>query len=335
MYSKFLEIVSSLKKVILLTHPTPDPDAFGSVMALKLWLQENLKLDVSVYLFDSPNFNIKNFPNIYDYAIYNHQIILDRLERESDLCVIILDIGTLHRRLEIQKILNQKGSLVKFINIDHHINSGDEESKLSLNIVEKAKSTTTLLFRIFRTFDKFKISSDVAFYLLLGIYGDSEGFRDVAMDVEMFQNIIDLLELGADLDLIINNLERSISLSFMRAVSAGMLTINMEGNFAFVVLNNSQLLDIQRETGYWLDKADILNNIRNIDGIDFAFVIFEIEENKISVSLKSRKEYPKILDIAVHFGGGGHYKSCAFRYIFDTSFEVEKNKILSFIRNYV
>ena len=48
-----------------------------------------------------------------------------------------------------------------------------------------------------------------------------------------------------------------------------------------------------------------------MDGVEVAMFIYQLDENKFKVSLRSKK-YVDVSEIAVSFGGGGHVRAAGF-----------------------
>ncbi len=335
MYKETFDLIESSDFILLITHPTPDPDAFGSCMSLKYFIKDNFNKESLIAFFDLPTFKYNDFLiKKDDFEIFDFSKILLKLHAANSPLLIVLDIGSLTGRIsEIKNLVNEVNKL-KIINIDHHVNSGssiEEKRIITINHVQKSISTTSVLLNLYRRRESSYISSNVALFTILGIYGDSEGFRDLGMNTKMFSDISFCIKLGAEIDKLILALDRSKNINVEKAISAAMQMVKIDRNYAYIVLNNKQLSNLKNIYGYFLDKSDVLTKIKNFDGIKFAFVIFETQPGKISVSLKSRVIYPKILKVAQLFGGGGHEKSCAFRYFFNTSFDEEVNKIVKAI----
>ena len=59
------------------------------------------------------------------------------------------------------------------------------------------------------------------------------------------------------------------------------------------------------------DLDIVISAIRNVDGVEVAMFIYQLDENKFKVSLRSKK-YVDVSEIAVSFGGGGHVRAAGF-----------------------
>ena len=71
------------------------------------------------------------------------------------------------------------------------------------------------------------------------------------------------------------------------------------------------------------DSEPVVARIRTIGGVEIALVFKEREENKISVSMRS-KTYADVQKIAAGFGGGGHVRSagCTIRDSLENAMEM-------------
>ncbi len=330
LYQKLKALIKEYEIVNLITHPSPDPDAIGSLLSMgQLIKQINKNARINYYAFDQPSF-LTYFLKDFSEISYVSQEELSNLIKKEDLS-IILDIGD-PKRIDV---LNSKKDL-KLINIDHHQNSGKGfEDRLLLNICQHSRSTTTILFKIARNL-KLEISPSFATYILLGIYGDSEHFNDLNMDKDMFRNIYELLGCQADINSIVLCLHRSESSSKLKSIAQALQKLIVtDKNYAFVTLSYKEIMQIKKATGYIPSKHDLLDRIRDIIDINFAIVIFEIEPGYLSSSIKTRTNVIDVSQIANEFGGGGHKIAAAFRYKFKGSFEKQIVTILKFIDSFI
>ena len=59
------------------------------------------------------------------------------------------------------------------------------------------------------------------------------------------------------------------------------------------------------------DVSDVVSRLRDIDGVEFAVVLREVEEGKIRANLRSRTKFD-CSEFAARYGGGGHKRAAGF-----------------------
>ena len=86
---------------------------------------------------------------------------------------------------------------------------------------------------------------------------------------------------------------------------------------------------------YGVTKSDldaVIGAIRNVDGVEVALFVYQLDENKFKASLRS-KRYVDVSEIAVSFGGGGHVRAAGFD--IEGSLEDVIEKVLKKINNVI
>ena len=69
---------------------------------------------------------------------------------------------------------------------------------------------------------------------------------------------------------------------------------------------------MMEEYGVTINDLDaVVASIRNVDGVEVAMFIYQLEKNKYKASLRSKK-YIDVSEIASLFGGGGHVRAAGF-----------------------
>lgn len=88
-----------------------------------------------------------------------------------------------------------------------------------------------------------------------------------------------------------------------------------------------------KNTGVTKSDLDaVIGAIRNVDGVEVALFVYQLDENKFKASLRS-KRYVDVSEIAVSFGGGGHVRAAGFD--IEGSLEDVIEKVLKKINNVI
>ncbi|HIW39161.1 MAG TPA: DHH family phosphoesterase, partial [Candidatus Jeotgalicoccus stercoravium] len=149
------EMIESHKEIVILRHQRPDPDAYGSQLGLKTYLQ-NKYPEKTVYAYGEGEASLSFLGS------------MDEEKELEDVLIIAVDTANLER---LDGSLNSKKNLIK---IDHH---PDREQYGDVSIVEIAVSSTSeLLYLLMRTWDEDAIDKDTAALLYMGIVGDTGRF---------------------------------------------------------------------------------------------------------------------------------------------------------------
>jgi phosphoesterase RecJ-like protein len=70
--------------------------------------------------------------------------------------------------------------------------------------------------------------------------------------------------------------------------------------------------DMMKEYGVTVNDLDaVISTIRNVEGVEVAMFIYQLDKESFKVSLRSKREVD-VSKIAVEFGGGGHVRAAGF-----------------------
>ena len=288
------EIIKSAKKILIISHINPDGDALGSTCGLyqAIYNKFKKKADICALTYVSPVYNF--LPNMNKAkSSYDTSLVYD--------LVITVDVAALDRLGEM-KILFDKAKTT--INIDHHKtnnNFGDYNY-----VVAEASSTGEVLFNLFKTSD-WEIDKDTAECLYTAILTDTGGFRFDNTTEDVFQTCAELVRLGANPNKIFTYCYEQKSKNYV------MFQNHCIGKAEFLNNNSIAYTTVYRRDFEKYDAKDdftegLAEQLRAIETTDIAFVVKEIEPNKIcKISMRSKKyDVSKICSI---FGGGGHARA--------------------------
>ena len=279
------------KSIGISAHVRPDGDAVGSSLALYLYLKKECpEAEIKLFLEPAPD-SLRHLPLELIDSTYCYDGIFDvyfALDAPSDR------LGSAETFFASAK---------KKINIDHHISnaagSGD------VNVVNpKAGSTAEVLFTLM---DEDKLDEDIAMALYTAIIHDTGVFQYSNTSPETLQIAAKLIGFGF-------NFPRIIEESFYQKTF-------MQNQIMGKVLTESvRILDNRCVYGYvdrvtmnqfGAKKADldgIVNQLKNTKGIDCAIFMYEMEDGKYKVSMRSN-ENVNVSEVVASFGGGGHVRA--------------------------
>lgn len=311
-----LEEIKKAETIVILTHETPDGDALGSSLGMKLALKQ---------LGKNADVIIPKHSRTFAFLPSANEIKTESETKRYDLAISVdcADLKRLASGAEYFETAKMK------IQIDHHsINTmfGD------YNFVNPvAPACCEILLGMFEYFG-IEITQELGTCIITGIITDTGGFQYDGVTAETFEFAAELLQKGINVSkvyqkVLSTNTRAQFELS--RIVSNRMEFFE-DGKVAFTYMNLEDEKAVGAEEG---DHEGLVNIGRNIEGVEVSIFIREKQgANGYKVSLRSR-EYVNVADVALMLGGGGHIKAAGC-FVQGTVQEV-KEKILSEIRKVI
>lgn len=274
----FLSEIENADTIVLFRHILPDPDAYGSQLGLKTWLQK--KYPDKTVLAAGKGCEEYPMDEISDEQIEN-------------ALAIILDSST-SQRVDDDRWKKAKRS----IRIDHHV-PVEEFGDLAY-VDEDATATCEILALILDELGE-KIPTEAAQLLYEGLIADNIRFSvnktspdSFAAGAYLISQHVDLAKAntrifaGSYHDFIYENKVRQ--------------TAYRAGNALISVMGVQDYLSCGHTFSSAKDKVYVLSNIDDIE----VWALFTQMEDGIHYSASLRSRTIPIRDIAVEFGGGGH-----------------------------
>ena len=276
--------------ILLAAHERPDGDAVGSLTALTSILNDNGFSAKAVLPGPVPDYAIPFLPK---------ELIVSSANGLTASLFIILDTSNRKRAAVADFPLE---SVPDVLNIDHH---PDNERFGTAQILDpKACSASQIVYRLVRKAG-FRITSENASRLLLGIMTDTGCFRFDNTDPEALRSAADLIALGADHHKLILEVYSSKPENMLRfeaeAVQTRLKTA-FNGRFAWISLDSALM------EKYGIDPRNmeqVIDLPRNIAGV-FLAATLRPEKNGFKLSLRSKDPRYSAGRIARLLNGGGH-----------------------------
>lgn len=304
-YPEAIALLSKAKSSVILSHVSPDPDAYGSICSLALFLEENISGHSATLV------NVDSEKVHHPYIPGSERVLAHPPEGLNPDVVIVCDSGELNRiGDELASWVLRLGKPI--VNIDHHQSNPNFGE---INLVEvSASSTCEILFCLFEAFgknSKCSISAQVAEALLAGILGDTGGFRYRSTTAETLRRAAVLMDCGARLDQLTRHLFGSVPLASLKlsGIATQKMHLFADNRIAGACITEE---DYQAAGATAFDGDDIAELLRDIEGVEISYSIRRMEE-KWKASLRTVLEDVDLSEIARSFGGGGHRAAAAFR----------------------
>ena len=307
--------ILSSKNVVIVPHNRIDFDAFASAIGISL-IVENLKKQ-SMILVDDPIYNLdSSVKSVIDDArkkfnIINKEKYIKTMNKED--LVVFTDVNK-HNIVCINEQIKVIDLDNRFI-IDHH-DKGTQSIETNYDYINtNASSATEIIVKLLNAF-KIKYSSEIANYLLAGIYLETNKLtKNTSPDT--FKIVARLMENGASNSVIDNWFAEDFE-SDKRVFELVSKAIIFKYSYAIVMADNS--LEYTRE-----ELAKVSDQLLKY-GVDAAFAIGNVDENIISISARS-KERVNVGEIMKELDGGGNRYSAATKLTDDNIEEVGKRLI--------
>lgn len=190
----------------------------------------------------------------------------------------------------------------KKINIDHHIsNSGCGDCNY---IMPKVGSTCELIYDLI---DKDMLDQDLAMAIYIGIIHDTGVFQYSNTTSDTLNKAAHLISFGFDFPRLIE--ETFYQKTYLQTQIMGRALTEsirfMDGRCIVSVVDRKMM------EFYHADSKDfegIVNQLRNIKGVDLAIFMYETNTLEYKVSLRSNEKVD-VAKVASFFGGGGHMRA--------------------------
>ncbi len=285
-----LQEVSGAKRIGIGGHIRPDGDCVGACLSLWQYLKKNLpEAQVKVFL--------QRPAEIFGRLTGFDEIVDDFPEEESFDIFFVLDCNA-ERLGEADKYFQSAG---KRINIDHHVSNpgcGD------VNLVRpEIGSTCEVLYDLMEE----SLDRNLAETLYTGIIHDTGVFQYTNTTPETMMKGAKLISYGFDFAGLIE--ESFYQRTYIQSQIMGralMESIRFLDGRCIVSVVSRKIMEFYHVQPKDLDG--IVNQLRNIKGVNCAIFMYETDVLEYKVSMRS-DEKVDVARIAVFFGGGGHVRA--------------------------
>lgn len=311
----FASLISRSERITIVTHMRPDGDAMGSSTAMYHFLSMLGKKNHRIIIPDP-------FPSYLDFltsgipsgAIAAHSG--DRTGAEEALAgsdlIICLDFNAFHRTDTLADAL--ASSRADKVLIDHHIGPDRDCFAVSFSETE-VSSASELLYHIIMEFpqisgDASRLPLSCAASLMTGMTTDTNNFANSVYPSTLTMASA-LLAAGVDRDKILSELYNRHTESRLRLMGHMMkdLMVITEDGVAYIVLDSKTMQEYDVREG---DTEGFVNMPLSIEKVRMSLLLKE-EEDRIRVSIRSKKGTSANRCARMFFNGGGHENAAGGR----------------------
>jgi phosphoesterase RecJ-like protein len=309
------DAIRSHDRFLVTTHENPDGDALGSVLAMKLAL-EQLGKDAFLYLS-----GVIPLPSEYDFMNLNglsRELPGDAAER----VLLALDCANV-RRLGPDPGLAENAPLV--LDVDHH-HDNSRFGHVNL-IVADASSTGEILYDLFKELDV-TVTPQIAEALYIALVTDTGRFQYTNTTPKALRIAAELVEAGANVHRVFQDVYENVAFAKLKLLARALESARVyEGGRVIVAdLARDDFAAAGAEEPF---AEGIIDFLRAVEGAEIVALIREPPTQNgptRRVSLRTRGENVDVSAIARKSGGGGHRQAAGF------SSESSTEEIVDFIR---
>ena len=290
---KLRDLLGMGGEILISSHMRPDPDAIGSVLALREMVETFGGRPVCILEDDCPT-RCLSLPGAKEIRTARELGQVSQYSR-----VIVVDSGS-RTRIGIVEQFIATDALVA--NLDHHISNTRFGA---INLVDTdAAASGELLFDLCHEL-QVKVTKSLATNMLAGVLTDTGRFRHSNTSPRSLQIAAELVEGGADISALTEQLYYAIPEEDVRATGRILDTLQMHANGRISTMHVPVRDSVE-------DPDNIIDIGRAINGVEVAVLLSEMRDGRIRASLRSNS-YVNVSEIAAAFGGGGHERAAGFR----------------------
>jgi bifunctional oligoribonuclease and PAP phosphatase NrnA len=288
-------------RFLLVTHENPDGDALGSLLALKLALDQ-LGKDSVMYLYGDA-------PLPAEYGFMPLAELRRRLPEDARERVLLAVDCANETRLGPDPEVLEGAPLV--IDIDHH-HDNTRFGDVNL-IVPSASSTGEVLRDVFRELGV-ELTPEIAEALYIALVTDTGRFQYSNTTPKALRLAAELVEAGADIHRIFRGVYETVQFAKLKLLARALERAQIYDGGRLVVsyLLRSDFTDIGAAEAY---SEGIIDYLRAVEGADMAALIREPPRSDgpaRRISLRASTDEIDVSAIARKSGGGGHRQAAGF-----------------------
>lgn len=293
------QLVDQSQRVLLHCHPSPDPDSYGSALAMSHYLA-SLGKQATVIGGDSPIPDFVEFLPGGDQVLAKNYLEID--PSQYDL-FIILDVSRVDRVTTLGPVVFP--ATMKTVLIDHHV-----PGPVFADVVWSDTSypaTAQMVFELLQAWGV-TLTREMALCLMLGLYTDTGGFKYQTTKPATFRAAAGLAEIAPDYPQLIFNLENNNRPQAIKFQGAALSAVEnfFEERVAISALSYEQIqtLGLSEEDAGPVSIANILKSVR---GWEIGIHLFEWQPGVTKLSARTRNaEKFDLTQFTSRLGGGGH-----------------------------
>ncbi len=308
--TRLKDLLSSPKKIVIVTHRNPDGDALGSSLGFKFFL-EKMGHEAS---FVSPNNfaqTLRWIQGVEDVLIHDSEMgrkFCEAKIKSADL-IFCLDFNALSRLEALGETL--RTAAAPKIMVDHHQQPEDFAALMFSNTTYCA--TAEMVYDIIADMGhQDLIDQRIAENLYTGITSDNGFFQFNNTTANALAVASELVARGARPEYVsekVHNVFRETRLRFFGYCLSEKLKLVKNGRVAYMLVTQAEIKKFNLQSG---DNEGLVNYPFKIEGVQVS-VYFSEEPEIVKISFRSRGAVDVNTFARTYFEGGGHRNAAGGR----------------------
>jgi phosphoesterase RecJ-like protein len=311
--------IQKAKSILLHCHPLPDPDSTGSVLAMKMALEQMGKKVTAIQGDSDVPKGFLHFPGV---STIIKKSFSEVDQSQFDLFISI-DSGSANMISQAQPPVFPLR--MKTIVIDHHATNAQYGE---INLVDtSAPAAAFIVFQLLSLWNV-SITHDMAINLFMGIYTDTGGFRYAPTDYRVIAAASEFVRVAPDFTDVIFTMENSQTKEalYFQALALSSIETFLGENVAVASVSHKDLME-KNIPDECIRGISISNILKSVVGWNVGVSMIERQPNEIKVSFRTRdKDVFDVAKLAAALGGGGHRAAAAT--VLKMSLEEAKKKVV-------
>ncbi len=316
-------LINNARKVVILTHMSPDGDAMGSSLAMRLYLLKKGKEATVIVPNPFPSF-LAWMPTASEDIVFEKEPEQAKQALTNADLIICTDFNEPKRIGAVGELMLQQ--TCQKILIDHHI-APAPFADLTFSFPQ-SPSASEIVYHLIVALndDNYRMPLDIATCLYTGMMTDTGNFSFNSNYPDMYEVVAQLVRLGVNKDLIYQKVFNAYTADRMRLMGYCLyhkMQIFPEHHAAFISLNRKELYRFNFQAG---DAEGLVNLPMQISGIDYSCFMREDKVNpaevmlangsktKIKISMRSKGDHAVNTFCRDIFSGGGHKNAAGGEY---------------------
>lgn len=296
------DVVLRHQRPAIVSHANPDADAVASALAMRA-LCEFLGRPAVVTIAGDGQIpaNLMFLNNVLSLTQRADDAILT-----ADLLIYVdcADMGRVGPLFQNNQTFFENHS--SSVNIDHHVTN---QRFGTLNCVAPEAAATSEILEIIRETLEMPIDIPLATAMLAGIYGDTLGLRTPSTTPATMRVAAELLQAGAELDLVVDWLFRVKPYSAVKLWAEALGRSAWAGPLIWTAIDGQMLERTQSSPS---EVEGLVNFLAGTVGARAAALAYE-ESDGWRISLRSVHDEVDVAELAKSYGGGGHPRAAGLR----------------------
>ncbi len=297
-FEQIRHTLDSATRICVASHVRPDGDAYGSTIAMALYLQSCGK-EVSAWNEEGMTAKFSYLPESC--------MVAPPPDGKHDFDVFLaLDTSTKER---LGRVLKATGCVGTWVNIDHHVSN---HRYADLNYIDDGAPATAQILYDYLRFAGADITPAMAVNLYAAVSTDTGSFQYDKTSPRTFRLAADLVERGVDVAAISRSMydsypRRRLELLKSLLNSARFGCDDRVASFSLAIETARNLAVLPE------DNEGLIDHLRAVEGVQVAVFFEELPGNKVRVSMRSKEPRFDVCRICGLFGGGGHPQAAGAR----------------------